>query len=127
MADETKPKRGRGRPRKDPNDTETAPYVKHRYETEGKVGRPKNNPYEGSGWGGAREGAGREKWLDDTERKSASINFRVREVVKKRYELLRDSGFDVVDAISGYIDRMAQMRLGNNNIPDDWRPPKKKA
>lgn len=127
MAEDTKPKRGRGRPRKDPNETETAPYVKHRYETAGKVGRPKKNPYEGSGWGGVREGAGREKWLDDTERKSASINFRVREVVKQRYELLRDSGFDVVDAISGYIDRMAQMRLGDDNIPDDWTPPKKKA
>ena len=54
MANDT-PKR-RGRPRKDPNDTTTAPYVKHRYDTEGKRGRPKKNPYEGSGWGGKREG-----------------------------------------------------------------------
>ena len=125
MANDT-PKR-RGRPRKNPNDTTTAPYVKHRYDTTGKVGRPKKNPYEGRGWGGKREGAGRDKWLDDTERKSASINFRVKAVVKKRYELLRDSGLDIVDAISSYIDRLATTRLADKNVPDDWTPPKKKA
>ena len=116
----------RGRPRKSPDDTTTAPYVKHRYDTAGKVGRPKKNPYEGSGWGGVREGAGLKPYLDDSERKNASINFRVRAVVKKRYELLRDSGLDIVDSISNYIDRLAKMRLGPNNIPDNWTPPKKK-
>jgi hypothetical protein len=124
MANDT-PKR-RGRPRKDPNDTTTAPYVKHRYDTEGKRGRPKKNPYEGSGWGGKREGAGLKPYLEESERKNASINFRVRAVTKRRYELLRDTGMDVVDAISGYIDRMAATRLGANNIPDNWTPPKKK-
>lgn len=123
MSDDT-PKR-RGRPRKSPTDTTTAPYVKHRYETAGKVGRPKKNPYEGSGWGGVREGAGREAYLSPAEKKTASINFRVREVTRKRYELLRDNGVDIVDAISGYIDRLAQTRLGAKNVPDTWLPPKK--
>ena len=124
MANDTPKKRGR--PRKDPDDTTTAPYVKHRYETEGKRGRPKKNPYEGSGWGGKREGAGLKPYLEESERKNASINFRVRAVTKRRYELLRDTGMDVVDAISAYIDRMAATRLGANNIPDSWTPPKKK-
>lgn len=119
------PKR-RGRPPKDPNDTTIAPYVKHKFEPTGKRGRPKKNPYEGSGWGGAREGAGMKPYLDDTEKKNASINFRVKSVTKRRYELLRDSGVDIVDAISGYIDRLASMRLGANNIPDNWLPPKSK-
>ena len=125
MASETK--RGRGRPPKDPNDTTTAPYVKHRYDTTGKRGRPKKNPYEGSGWGGVREGAGIKPYLDDTEKKTASINFRVKEVVRKRYELLRDNGVDIVDAISGYINRLATTRLGAKNVPDTWIPPKKKT
>ena len=115
-----------GRPPKDPDDTTTAPYVKHRYETTGKRGRPKKNPYEGSGWGGAREGAGRPVQLAESEKKNASINFRVKAVVKKRYELLRDNGFDIVDAISGYINRVASTRLGIKNVPDTWKPPKSK-
>lgn len=127
MAEDTKPKRGRGRPRKDPNDTTTAPYVKHGYETAGKVGRPKKNPYEGSGWGGAREGGGRPAYLAPSEKKSATILFMATPATKRRYELLKEQGADPAELLRNYLDRMAQMRLGNNNIPDDWTPPKKKA
>ena len=125
MAD-TKPKRGRGRPRKDPNDTTTAPYVLHRFEPTGKVGRPKKNPYAGSGWGGAREGSGREAYLSPAEKKTAQIIFRCEEVVRKRYDLLKAGGFDISDALRKYINKMAKIRLGPDDVPDDWTPPKKK-
>ena len=119
-------KKSPGRPRKDPNDTETAPYVKHRYETAGKRGRPKKNPYEGSGWGGVREGAGRPANLKPAEKKSATIIFMATPATKRRYELLKESGLEIAESLRNYIDRLATMRLGVNNIPDNWVPPKKK-
>ena len=115
MADDTqKPKRGRGRPRKDPNDTTTAPYVKHRYETAGKVGRPKSNPYEGSGWGGAREGAGRPETIPKAEKVTETIAFRVDKVTKLRFQILKEN-CDIVQLLRDYINRMAQVRLGTDN------------
>lgn len=124
MANDTK--RGRGRPPKDPNDTTTAPYVKHRYDTTGKRGRPKKNPYEGSGWGGVREGQGRPAFLTESEKKSATILFMATQATKRRYELLKESGLDIADALRNYIDRVATTRLGAKNVPDTWLPPKKK-
>jgi len=123
---EDTPKRKRGRPRKSPNDTTKAPYVKHGYETEGKVGRPKKNPYEGSGWGGAREGAGREPYLKASEKKSATILFMCTPATKRRYELLKESGLEIAESLRNYVDRLARTRLGAGNIPDDWTPPKSK-
>lgn len=126
MADtENKPKRGRGRPRKDPDDTTTAPYVKHAYDTAGKVGRPKKNPYEGSGWGGAREGAGIKAYLKPSEKKTATILFMATPATKRRYELLKEQGADPAELLRKYLDRIAVTRLGPNNVPDTWLPPKK--
>ena len=124
MANDT-PKR-RGRPRKSPDDTTTAPYVKHGYDTTGKRGRPKKNPYEGSGWGGGREGAGIKPYLKPSEKKSATILFMATPATKRRYELLKESGLEIAETLRNYIDRLAQNRLGPKNIPDDWTPPKKK-
>lgn len=109
-----KPKRGPGRPRKDPNDTTTAPYVKHGYETEGKIGRPKNNPYKGSGWGGAREGAGRPETIPKKDKVTETIAFRVDKVTKERFSMLKES-CDIVQLLRDYINRMAQVRLGAGN------------
>lgn len=127
MKEQMKPKRGRGRPRKDPNDTTTAPYVKHAYERDGKIGRPKKNPYEGSGWGGAREGAGIKPYLKPSEKKSATILFMATPATKRRYELLKEQGADPAELLRKYLDRIAKTRLGANDIPDNWTPPKKKA
>ena len=127
MDNTNKPKRGPGRPRKDPNDTETAPYVKHLFEPTGKIGRPKKNPYEGSGWGGAREGAGIKPYLKPSEKKSATILFMATPATKRRYELLKEQGADPAELLRNYLDRIAATRLGANNIPDSWTPPKKKA
>ena len=124
MADDTKPKRGRGRPPKDPNDTTTAPYTKHGYETAGKVGRPKKNPYEGTNWGGVREGAGRPAYLAPSEKRTESINFRVDPITKERYRRLQDV-CNISDLLRQYIARLAATRLGPNNVPDTWKPPKK--
>lgn len=120
-----KPKRGPGRPRKDPNDTTTAPYVK-KNPYSGR-GRPKKNPYEGTGWGGAREGAGIKPYLKPSEKKSETILFMATPATKKRYELLREQGADPAELLRNYLDRIAATRLGTNNIPDTWTPPKKKA
>lgn len=122
---ETKPTRGRGRPRKDPNDTTTAPYVKKNPYS--GLGRPKKNPYEGRNWGGAREGCGRPSYLKPAERKSATVLFMATPATKKRYELLKESGLDIAESLRNYIDRLAKTRLGVANIPDNWLPPKKKA
>ena len=122
MADDTKPKRGRGRPPKDPNDTTTAPYVK-KNPYSGR-GRPKNNPYEGSGWGGAREGAGAKPYLSPSEKRSESINFRVDPITKERYRRLQDV-CNISDLMRQYINRLAATRLGTENVPDTWKPPKK--
>ena len=119
------PKRGRGRPRKDPNDTTTAPYVKKNPYS--GVGRPKKNPYEGSGWGGAREGAGIKPYLKPSEKKSETILFMATPATKRRYELLREQGADPAELLRNYLDRIAATRLGADNIPDTWTPPKKKA
>lgn len=124
MTTDTKPKRGRGRPRKDPNDTTTATYIKHRYDTTGKVGRPKNNPYEDSGWGGVREGAGRPAYLKPTEKRTESINFRVDPITKERYRRLQEV-CNISDLLRQYIERLATVRLGANNVPETWKPPKK--
>ena len=123
MADDTKPKRGRGRPRKDPNDTTTAPYVKH--PPYSGVGRPKKNPY--NGWGGVREGAGAKPYLKPSEKKSATILFMATPATKRRYELLKEQGADPAELLRNYLDRIAATRLGSKNIPDTWTPPKKKA
>lgn len=119
------PKR-RGRPPKDPNDTTTAPYVKHKFEPTGKRGRPKKNPYEGSEWGGVREGQGRPAYLKPAEKKSATILFMATPATKRRYELLKESGLEIAETLRNYIDKLAKMRLGANNIPDNWLPPKKR-
>lgn len=124
MATATKPKRGRGRPPKDPNDTTTAPYNKKEYEYTGKRGRPKKIQHEN--WGGVREGAGIKPYLKPAEKKSATILFMATPATKRRYELLKESGLEIADALRKYIDRLAQSRLGPNNIPDTWVPPKKK-
>lgn len=121
----TKPKRGPGRPRKDPNDTTTAPYVKK--PPYSGHGRPKKNPYEGSGWGGAREGAGIKPYLKPSEKKSETILFMATPATKRRYELLREQGADPAELLRNYLDRIAKTRLGADNIPDTWTPPKKKA
>ena len=119
---DTKPKKGRGRPRKDPNDTTTATYVK-KNPYSGR-GRPKKNPYEGSGWGGAREGAGLKPYLSASERRSESINFRVDPITKERYRRLQEV-CDTSELMRQYINRLAATRLGANNVPDTWKPPKK--
>ena len=125
MADDAqKPKRGRGRPPKDPNDTETAPYTKRRYETAGKVGRPKKNPYEGSGWGGVREGQGRPKSVPESEKLSYNIAFSCNAVTKERYRRLQGA-CNISELMRGYINRLAATRLGTDNVPDNWKPPKK--
>ena len=118
MANDTPKKRGR--PRKNPNDTT------------GKVGRPKKNPYEGGGWGGARpntggarEGAGRKHTSKITG--PATIAFTVPYAVKERFQKLQASGFDIREKMVEDINRYAKIRLGNDNVEDDWTPPKKKA
>ena len=121
-ADTDKPKRGRGRPPKDPNDTTTAPYVK-KNPYSGR-GRPKNNPYEGSGWGGTREGAGRPSYVPRAEKRTESVNFRVDPITKERYRRLQ-SVCNISDLLRQYINRLASTRLGPNNVPDSWIPPKK--
>lgn len=122
MADDTKPKRGRGRPPKDPNDTTTAPYVK-KNPYSGR-GRPKKNPYEGTGWGGVREGAGRPAWVKPSEKRTESVNFRVVPITKERYRRLQEV-CEISDLLRQYINRLAAVRLGANNVPDTWKPPKK--
>jgi hypothetical protein len=122
--DTTKPKRGRGRPPKDPNDTTTAPYVK-KNPYSGK-GRPKNNPYEGSGWGGVREGAGRPKSVEEKDKLSYNIAFSCNAITKERYRRLQEV-CNISDLLRQYISRLASTRLGPNNVPDTWLPPKKKA
>jgi len=122
MANDTQPKRGRGRPPKDPNDTTTAPYVK-KMPYSGK-GRPLKNPY--PTWGGVREGAGRPAWLKPSEKMSESVNFRVDPITKERYRRLQKV-CDISDLLRQYINRLAATRLGAENVPDTWTPPKKKA
>lgn len=116
------PKRGRGRPRKDPNKTEKEPYVIKPYKG---IGRPPKNPH--PTWGGVREGAGIKAYLSPSEKKSATILFMATPATKRRYELLKESGMEIADALRNYIDRLASTRLGDKNIPDNWLPPKKKA
>lgn len=108
-----KPKR-RGRPPKDPNDTTTAPYVKHLLEPTGQRGRPKKNPYEGSGWGGAREGAGRPETIPKAEKVTETIAFRVDKLTKKRFAMLKEI-CDFNKLLRDYINKMAQIKLGPNN------------
>ena len=124
MQNDTQKKRGR--PRKSPNDTTTAPYVK-KEPIRGR-GRPPKNPH--PDWGGAREGAGRpalpaEEKLPASEFKSATITIRVSPVTRKRYDMLKDKGADINEALRKKIDDMAKIRLGPLNIPDNWTPPKK--
>ena len=121
---EDKPKRGRGRPRKDPNDTTTAPYVKN--PPYSGIGRPKKNPYEGHNWGGAREGAGRPPYVPKKEQLTESIHFRVDAITKERYSRLQKA-CNISDLLRSYINRLAATRLGPNNVPDNWLPPKKKS
>lgn len=127
MANDT-PKR-RGRPRKSPDDTTTAPYVKKEFEYTGKPGRPKKVQHDNWGGarpntGGAREGAGRKHTSKITG--PATISFTVPYAVKERFQRLQASGFDIREKIVDVINRNAPIRLGANNVTDDWTPPKKK-
>lgn len=120
MADDTKPKRGRGRPPKDPNKTEKEPYHIKPYTG---IGRPPKNPH--PTWGGAREGAGISAYLSPSEKRSESVNFRVDPITKERYRRLQGV-CNISDLLRQYINRLAATRLGADNVPDTWKPPKKK-
>ena len=121
MADDTnKPKRGRGRPPKDPNKTEKEPYVIKPYTG---VGRPPKNPH--PTWGGVREGQGRPETVPENEKLSSTIAFSCTAVTKERYRRLQATT-NMSEMLRNYIDRMAATRLGADNVPDTWKPPKKK-
>lgn len=115
------PKRGRGRPRKDPNKTDKEPYVIKPYKG---IGRPPKNPH--PTWGGAREGAGRPAYVPESEKVKESINFRVDSITKERYRRLQKV-CNMSEILRSYINRLASTRLGAENVPDNWTPPKKKA
>lgn len=106
---EDTPKRGRGRPKKDPNKTEKEPYVIKPYK---RMGRPPKNPH--PTWGGAREGAGRPESVPVKEKLSYNIAFSCTELTKRRYKLLQKT-CNISEMLRNYIDRTASVKLGADN------------